>query len=473
MKRAKKTHWLRTTLLVLIACVVLGTCISAVRFLTDPNILTYASYRIQLTFDGAASSIAPNGCQFNIKDVFTEEVIETALKASGFDDKYTAGQILDQLSIEGDYPADINQQMMNYESILDFNANREVALTNFHPTLFTVKLYNEFDKSISKADLENLLHNITDTAKAYFNKIYSVSVENDEFMFDLSEYDYSHQATILSRSIEQTLNYANSLYEKAPSFTHNGYSFDDIIIRLENLINNEIDSLNANIAISALSKNNDRLLLQYRYDLENLAIELKNKTECLTKLDSLNASYQKNEILYLSSADSWTKIDGNSSETYDLLVKERKNMADDITDIKSKIEKYTLLEGDLVGMQDASQDQDGVAGNAEAQSQAEADVTIEPTIQDASFLEDDIKYISENHQAIKDDFAVLISAYNAQTINDATVQVIPDRYYTRDLISYSFLHSAFKTVAPLCALGFMVCLVLIIISRKKEQNTVS
>ena len=89
MRQVKKTHWLRTTLLVLIACAVLGTCISAIRFLTDPNSPTYASSRIQLTFDGAASSIAPNGYQFDIKDIFCEDVIEEALQKSGFDSRYT------------------------------------------------------------------------------------------------------------------------------------------------------------------------------------------------------------------------------------------------------------------------------------------------------------------------------------------------------------------------------------------------
>lgn len=459
MRQVKKTHWLRTTLLVLIACAVLGTCISAIRFLTDPNSPTYASSRIQLTFDGAASSIAPNGYQFDIKDIFCEDVIEEALQKSGFDSRYTVQQVYDQLNIEGDYPADINQQMMNYESILDFNANREVSLKNYHPTLFTVKLYNEFDKSISKADLESLLQNITASAKAYFSRVYSVTVEGNAFDFDLSEYDYSHQVLILSRSLKQTLSYAKSLHEKDPTFTYQGYGFDDIVVRLEILINNDIDRLNASINISALSKNDERLLLHYQYIIENLAIELNNQTECLAKLEELSASYQKNDIIYLSSADTWTKIDGDASMTYDQLVAERKAVADKITEINSKIGQYTLLMDDLKA-------QSGLSAQSDTESAAHS----ERVAQSAALLESDIQHIAEAHQAIKNDFAELINAYNAKTINDTTVQIIPDRYYTLNLFSKPFVVSAFKTVAPLCALGFMVCLVLIIISRKKEQK---
>ena len=477
MTQVKKTHWFRTTLLVMIACGILGTCISAVRFITDKKILTYASSRIQFTFDGAASSVAPNGYLFDIKDIFCKEVIEDALKTSGFDHLYTVDQINDQLNIEGDYPDDINEQMMNYESVLDFNANRALLLNNYHPTMFTVKLYNEFDNNISKSDLEYLLQNIMASAKAYFKKIYSVSIENDEFEFDLADYDYSHQLTILTYSMNETLLHAQSLYKKAPTFLYNGYSFDDIVIRLKSLIDNDIDRMNANIIISSLTKNAERLLLQYQYEIENLTIELNNKTECLAKLDKLNSSYQKNEIIYLSNADSWTKIDGNSSETYDQLVSERKKIADSITNIKTTIDKYTLQMDDLLTSQP---DLSGVLLNesqaetalAETQSESSVRQTANSTQHRLTALEEDINFLKEKHKEIKKDFAAMIEAYNAENINDTTIQIIPYRYFSRSLFSSSYIVSAFKTAAPLCALGFMVCLVLIFISKKKQQKTV-
>ena len=455
MKQAKKTHWLRTTLLVLIACAVVGTGISAVRFITNPSSPTYASSYIQLTFDGAASGVAPNGHQFDMKDIFCEEVIQQALKEAGLENRYTAEQVQDQLSIEGDYPADINQQMMNYDSILDFNANRTVAMKSFYPTMFTVRLYNEFDKTISKADLEALLNGIMASAKAYFTKVYSLSTQSEAFSFDLSEYDYSYQLLMLSTSLNQTLSYAQSLYEKAPAFTYHGYGFDEIVIRLNNLINNEIDRLNAMVVLSVFSKNNQRLLLDYQYKIEYLSIVLKNRTECLQQLDKLNNSYQKNEIIYLSNADTWTKIDGDASSTYDKLVAKRKELADSITRIKSEIERYTMLMNDV---------------NTAPSQTAEADSSGESIAQNAALLDSDIQYIIENYQAVKNDLSDLIRAYNDCTINDSTVQVVPAYYFSLKLISFAFIRDAFTTIAPLCSLGLMVCLVLIIVSRRKEQK---
>ena len=69
-------------------------------------------------------------------------------------------------------------------------------------------------------------------------------------------------------------------------------------------------------------------------------------------MDRLIASYDKNDIIYLSSTDSLTKIDGNSSETYDELVSQRKEVSDGITQIITRINNYNLLMEDLLTMEE-------------------------------------------------------------------------------------------------------------------------
>ena len=53
MKTMKKTHWLRNTLIVLIACGLAGTILAAVQFSSDGG-RTNASASIRFSFDGAA-----------------------------------------------------------------------------------------------------------------------------------------------------------------------------------------------------------------------------------------------------------------------------------------------------------------------------------------------------------------------------------------------------------------------------------
>ena len=480
--RAKKTHWFRNTLLVLIVCAILGIGLSVVLFLSDSNSSTYASANIQFSFDGAASGVAPNGYRFDINNIFSEEVIDQALKDSGMSDRYTATEIHDQLLIRGDYPKDINEQMMNYDSVLDFSANRALSLASYHPTLFEIDLYNDFDKTIARTDLEKLLNQIMISAKQYFTKVYAVSMESTSIEYNLSDYDYTHQLTMLSRAMNRTLVHAQALYKDAPLFLYNGCNFNDIAIRLENLFNNDIDRLNANIIMSAVTKDADRLLMQYQYELVNLSIELDKQNECLTNLDKLINSYQKNEILYLASGESFTKIDGNSSETYDALVAQRKSVADDITEINRQIDLYTLQMNDLIQYNgslaatvqtDAQKSED--TADDESETSVESAIAVNNQISDEvaaqriADMEANIAFISEQYQKILTDFAELIQNYNAEILNDSTVQIINGRYRTKDLISGEFIVKLIKTAGPICAVGFIVCLVLIIISRRKEQ----
>ena len=88
MKNEKKTHWLRTTILVLVACGIVGLILSAVLFFRDPG-PTYASATLVLTFDGAAAGIAPNGVPFDLRELNCDEVLSEGLKAAALEETYT------------------------------------------------------------------------------------------------------------------------------------------------------------------------------------------------------------------------------------------------------------------------------------------------------------------------------------------------------------------------------------------------
>lgn len=479
---AKKTHWFRNTLLVLIACGIAGGALSAFRFFREPE-RTFASASIQFTFDGAADGIAPNGNSFDIQGIFSDTVIEDALKASGMENQYTADQIRSQLQVEGVYPADIVEQMTEFDSLLDFSANRALTVSQYQPTLFAVKLYNDFDPAISAGNLQELLQSIMTAYRAYFGRVYALNAGSIEVEYNLADYDYPQQLTILSRLMEQTRAYAEELYEKEPSLKTGGYGFNDIAVRLNKLINNDVARLNASITMDALTRNTSRLLTQYQFEIRNLSNELEKQTECLAKLDALIASYDKNEIIYLSTSDSLTKIDGNSSETYDQLVSERKDVADEITQINMRINTYQQLLSDLVKGNDtapaqAPQTEEGVTENpaeetaemSKEEIEAIAKAAEEASAQKLAALEKDIDAVVEKRKAVMEDFASLLNVYNAEKINDMTVEIIKGRYYAPSLLSGSFVMRAIKTAGPICAVGFMVCMVLLIVSRRKEQK---
>lgn len=493
----QKTHWLRNTLCVLIACGILGTILSAVLFLTNPE-KTYAAANVQFSFDGAAQGTAPNGYSFGISAVSSDEVVEKALEDAGMADRYSAEAVQGQIETSGVYPEDIVRQMMNYESLLDFSANRELTVSDYHPTLYTVKLYNGFDEKIPKGDLEKLLHAIMDSYKAYFSKVYTAGQNSVSIAYNLEDYDYPQQLTILTTTMEDTIRYADEMYEKEPALRLNGQGFNDISVRLHSLIDTDISKLSADITMNALTKNTSRLITQYDYEIRSLTNQLNKKNDQLTHLDALIASYDKNEIIYLSTADSLTKIDGNSSETYDALVASRREVADEITTINNEISNYRLLLADLIG-EDKAEEAEKAAAPAVVSANAEADGTdgtvSESTIEEIvvpertqeeleelakaaeeaarkqiAALEMNISTLAAKREAVMKDFADLIRQYNDKYVNDATVSVFGYQYKAPSLLSGAFIKQTIKIAGVFCLVGFIVCIILLINSRRKEEK---
>lgn len=493
----QKTHWLRNTLCVLIACGILGTILSAVLFLTNPE-KTYAAANVQFSFDGAAQGTAPNGYSFGISAVSSDEVVEKALEDAGMTDRYSVEAVQGQIETSGVYPEDIVRQMMNYESLLDFSANRELTVSDYHPTLYSVVLYNGFDPKISKGDLEKLLHAIMDSYKAYFSKVYTAGQNSVSIAYNLEDYDYPQQLTILTTTMEDAIAYADEMYEKEPTLRLNGQGFNDISVRLHSLIDTDISKLSADITMNALTKNTSRLITQYDYEIRSLTNQLNKKNDQLTHLDALIASYDKNEIIYLSTADSLTKIDGNSSETYDALVASRREVADEITTINNDISNYRLLLADLIGENKAEEAEKAaapavVSANAETEetesTEGEGAVTEivvpertqeeleelakaaeEAARKQIAALETNISTLAAKREAVMKDFADLIRQYNDKYVNDATVSVFGYQYKAPSLLSGAFIKQTIKIAGMFCVVGFIVCMILLIRDRRKEEK---
>lgn len=483
MKNERKTHWLRTTILVLVACGIVGLILSAVLFFKDSG-STYASATLVLTFDGAATGVAPNGVPFDLRDLDCDEVLSEGLKAAELEGVYTAEQIRPCLTVQGVYPDAMVKQVMHYESLLNFSSSRELAVGDYHPTTFNIRLVNDFDQTIPRGRLTALLKGITEAYRAYFARVYAYGLNTGSTVFALEDYDYPQQLQIIEGQFVAITRYAQELYEKDPTFCYQGSGFNDISIRMNNLIDNNIARLSADLTINALTRDTERVLTQYQYQILDLGIQREKQRQELSKLDKLIASYEKNEIIYLSTADYLTKIDGNSSETYDALVDRRKAVADGITELGSRITNYNLMINDLltstshlrsnaaeaVSHEDEPEDTEGegIAENVNQLTPEEIAEAERMLSSQRAMLEENIRTLTTNGDAVIADFRAMLDSYNAQQINELTMSVSGPVIRTPKLISGSFIVRAIKTTGPIVALGFMICMVLITISRMKE-----
>ena len=508
--KAPLSLW-RKVIYILVCAAVFGVVLSVILFSLDKK-PSSASARLQLTFDGAAEGIAPDGRLFDINELASEEIVTEALKAAGLDSRYSVDRIRQCLVVAGAYPEDIVNQTMSYESLLDFTTNRTLTAERFNPTLFTVKLNNSFDPKISQKDLESILKNILTVYKAKFAETYTQGIPTGNATFVLSDYDYPQQLEILQQRLSIVSRYAQEMYEKEPTFMYHGVGFNDIVVRLNALTDSDIGRLNANLTLNALTKDPERLLTQYCFELRDLGNSLSKRRVQLSLLDKLVASYEKSEILYISTKDSLTKIDGDSTKTYDALVDIRRSVADDNTKLSSQIATYELKLSDLTGetvgneekggTDDNTQTADGVDGTGEQVSDdgmqngndagdddngngdddsdhigtnvpetVKLDMTATAAQREA--LEKEIEVLEEKSNVVIKDFSEIITAWNEQKINDTTVSVSSYHYDSQKLISSTFIKKTIMTAGPIFTLAMIFCLVMIIAAKSSEEKAVA
>ena len=214
----------------------------------------------------------------------------------------------------------------------------------------------------------------------------------------------------------------------------------------------------------------DRIRLQKRYEMEirTQGFQLESLTEELKQIEAQVDSFEKDGIIYVSANGALNRVGSSSSDTYDKLVEKRKSVSDQIAEINATIALYQARLDDMTGV---------AAKAAEAADEAE-DVTAveELTAAEKAALRADVEQkldmLRVKRDNVRNDFAAMLDAYAAQEINEKTVSVSGLKYKSPSVLSGAFIVRVIKTAGPFCAIGFMVCMVLLIISRRKEEKAI-
>ena len=516
----------------LIALVAVGICgliLTVILFNKDAN-SAYATAKLQLSFDGAASGIGPDGYDFDLRELTEGDILLKALQNAGLDSRYTVDDVRKSLVVAGTYPEDMVGETMNYDSLLNFTASRTLTIDRFHPTTFEVKLYDTALKGIKKDEQQKLLNEILSVFKSNFALVHAEGVPSLGSEFTLSDYDYPQQMTIIEEQLSAMAKYASEMYEKDPSFRYNNRGFNDISVEVAKLLESDVERLNANITLSALTKDPERLLVQYEFEIRDMTSRLANQKKQQANLDALIDRYMKSDIVYIGAGDTVTRIDGNSSETYDALVDLRKEVAAKNTELSSKIaitqhkvedilQQYKKGEtGDDATDADADNN-NGAAGNngaangnaantgsntnnaaagnkANANAAANGNNTADgdgendtPTLTPEQIaeiakqeeedmqkkrdaFEKEVVNLTAKRDKIMVGFAEMVKAWNDSRINDLTVSVAPSEYKGQSIVSMAFVKKGIMTAGPLCMLALMGILVVVIVrnSRKVKES---
>ena len=72
--------------------------------------------------------------------------------------------------------------------------------------------------------------------------------------------------------------------------------------------------------------------------------------------------------------------------------------------------------------------------------------------------------------ALGEEFGKMLKAYSDQEINENTISVTAVRYKSPKLVSGAFAKLVIKAAGPLCVLGFILSMTMMLVSIRKEEK---
>ena len=460
----RKKHWLKITLITLAACAAAGLILSVILFYANPE-RTSASSSIQFSFNGAAEGMAPNGYRFDLSGFTSEEVLTAALENAELSERYTTDQIRENLLVSGVYPENIVQEMTGYESLLTGDSGK-ISVADYHATLYDVTLYNDFDKNISRANLEKLLGSIMTEFRTQFEKTYSYLLAEDSMLEQLESYDYPQQLELLQSSVARYEAFAAKMAEEHPEFLLNGEGFGDIAIRYETLRTSDLERISGIVTMNALSQDKDRIESQYENRIKVLQIQLKELEQEAKDTESLISQYNKDDIIYVSTVDSLRQVSGKSTQTYDDLINARREIEEKIADLNKELAQTQLKLADIrseatVETEETAEGEMAVSASTVSEEEYEAQKTV---------VEKSISTALNKLRAITDSFSATMTAYSKKEMNDNTLAIAEVEYDSPKLLSGAFAKQLIMAAGPVCVLGLLVCIVIMINSQRRTRK---
>ena len=433
-RSGQKKNRFKTYLLLLVIAGVIGLIISFIKFFGTEKVKRNSSISIEFTYDGAAQNKTPSGEQFSISGLTSDEVLEKALAAVELSDKYTAEDIRNSITISGQYPSDVIDQIKDFDSLYDFSDSRSVSLNNYYPTVYSVKLYDDFDSSISDSKMNKLLNAIAEQYKVYFINKYTYSYDTSDYnrIHSISNYDYSQRVKILKNRMSMLEKYAGEMYALNTNFKSNGLSFNDLLLKSRSLRNDSLDNVEAVVMTDVLTVSALRLRNQYEYEIKLLENEKKYKAANIEDINSLINIYEMDADLYVAGNESMVKVESNSQKTYESLMQEKDTLSERIVQIDAEINKFNSYLDDLK--------------NASVNAAAEGKT-----------ISDRIDVINTKLTEIEDTFRNMLTEYNATIIDTDSVLLNSVRNNGASLFSGSFILNFIKCAGPLCIVVIIVC----------------
>ena len=301
-----------------------------------------------IAFSGGDAASHPN-----ITEIQMPSIVEKAVRASGLEAETLDG-IRTNLHMEGIIPEAAYDRMSLYYNLV---LNSKADLTTIQSLLDTgyssSRYLISFDYKAAKYTEEEgllFLNALLDAYRSYYNETYQQiqSVGLSLNIIDYREFDYAEAVSIFDTAIDTLTSYVTRLNGEADAGFRSGktgYSFADLIRRLNELRDTDLDEASSYIVINSVTADSSAAMIQYyTYLVENLQRQISVEKTRLDALTDSIASYEKDPvIIVVTDANSTASQDTDANANYDRMVQEKITTQRQITSDTRRVRYYQAV----------------------------------------------------------------------------------------------------------------------------------
>ncbi|MSU00251.1 Wzz/FepE/Etk N-terminal domain-containing protein [Tissierella pigra] len=292
---------------------------------------------ISLNFKGIESGLNPDGTKFDIQKIKSPTVLMPVIETLELNEEVTTDSIRRNINITPIVPNHI---------VTYIQKQREEGQDyTYFPNEFVVTLDVDKSKGITTQNVTEILDSIIDSYGDYFNDNYSEEavLANAIGTIDYSSYDYPETSRVINNQISIMKSYLNTRIGEAPEFrsTRTGMTFADISKSLDIIDSVELNRMDSLIGAFNLTKNMEKLIINYEYRIKRDELEKNKKQSELSVAKGMMESYKRetNALLIPGMSTEGLEID-NSEKYYDKLVEKATNAGVDASNKSHDINYY-------------------------------------------------------------------------------------------------------------------------------------
>ncbi len=304
---------------------------------------------VNFSYNGIQSGLAPDGTTLDVNKIKSPSVIETALSSLDMS-LNNVESIRRNIFINGVIPNDAMDKISLYQSV--YSKGGSSALTavesllniGYYPTYYVITLdYSQtgFDLTTSKQVLDRILRSYQ---KYFFTTYgYNEALGNSVVAVDYKDYDYPVAIDVFNSMLTNLNDYLSRISSENSDFRSNvtGYSFQELITKIDTLKSADIDSLSSYIFINNVTSNKKLLLTFYKYQVEKIESELKIYQSELDSITNSIDNYEKdNWLIFGEGAEQAGTNYSQASEKYDNLIRQKVEKQKVVSRSKQQISYY-------------------------------------------------------------------------------------------------------------------------------------